>query len=863
MKTFLCLCLAILIHGKSAAQVSDNFADNNFNVDPVWSGEESKFVGVTSQLKLQAPAVTSTAFLSTPSSSINNASWEFFVQLDFNPSSTNLVNVYLVADQADLSGALNGYLVKIGNTADEISLYRQDNNVEIKIIDGLDGRLNLSTVKTNIRVTRDREGNWQLFSDVGLTGTYLSEGTVTDQTYVATRFFGVNCKYTETRSDKFRFDDFVVTGDPFIDVDPPKLQLVKTVSGNVIDLTFSEAVQSVSAITLGNYFVNHDVGHPTSATAIATNTVQLSFTKNFPNGIECTLTASHVLDILGNELLPVNKTFLFFQATPTQKKDVVITEIMADPNPPTGLPNAEFIEVLNRSTVPIDIGNWTFAKGASPEKFPYVILLPGEYLIFTAVSNASLFSTHGKVVALSNFSTLNNSGDGIVLKNAENITIDSVQYKDTWYSDDDKKQGGWTLELIDPMNTCAERDNWIASEDSLGGTPGKQNSVYANKPDLTGPVPLHAIPTSPGAIKLTFNEKLQKTQPPIINFKIEPAITLSEVIFADASLASLILKTREILVPGTNYTITISDVNDCAGNILQQEFNTLEFGLPQPVDSLDVVINEILFNPRATGVDFVELYNTSDNYINLKNWSVTNADDSVLTKRKTITAEDYLLKPLGYVVLTTNNVILKGEYPQGREETFLEVESLPGLNDEDGSFVVLDDAQKIIADVHYTKDQHSPFIKDEEGVSLERISSDQTVMDSQNWRSASSASGFATPGFVNSNYARQTAMPDESVKVEPEIFIPAYGSPNFTEIKYGFTNGGYVANVKIYDPEGREIKQIATNEILGTSGVFRWDGDQNNGRKARIGYYIVRFEVFNSGGAVKTFHRRVVVATQF
>ena len=86
---------------------------------------------------------------------------------------------------------------------------------------------------------------------------------------------------------------------------------------------------------------------------------------------------------------------------------------------------------------------------------------------------------------------------------------------------------------------------------------------------------------------------------------------------------------------------------------------------------------------------------------------------------------------------------------------------------------------------------------------------------------------------------------------------------NYTKINYNFDQGGYVANVKIYDAQGRTIKQLADNEILGTEGFFRWDGDADNGSKARVGYYVVAFEVFNDRGVVKTFRKRVVVATKF
>jgi hypothetical protein len=62
-------------------------------------------------------------------------------------------------------------------------------------------------------------------------------------------------------------------------------------------------------------------------------------------------------------------------------------------------------------------------------------------------------------------------------------------------------------------NPCGEEENWIASESANGGTPGTQNSVFANKPDLTGPKLISAIPISTTEVVLKFNEKLDDQLP--------------------------------------------------------------------------------------------------------------------------------------------------------------------------------------------------------------------------------------------------------------------------------------------------------------------------------------------------------------
>jgi hypothetical protein len=865
MRNIFTICLLTIVHWQvCVAQFTDNFNDGDFTANPIWTGDGGKFVINSGQLRLQASAVNAKAYLTTASTSINNASWEFIVQLDFNPSSSNLARVYLVSNQPDLTLSLSGYFVEIGNTADEISLYRQDGTTVVKIIDGLDKTLNTSSVNVKIKVTRDDAGHWQLFSDVGATGSYTGEGSITDSTYITSNYFGVQCQYTSTRSTAFHFDDFVVIGNSFVDTTAPILTDVNVISDTELELLFSEKISDETAQNINNYIVNNGIGNPSSSVSLVDQkTIHLTFTKPFPNGVSCAINIHGVTDLAGNEMINTQQDFQFFQAMPVSFRDVIMTEILPDPDPQVKLPAAEFIEIYNRSDNVVDLGDWIVTDGSSTGHLTSYILSPSEYLILTSTNNASLFSAYGKVMSVTNFPTLNNSGDAIVLKNKDALTIDSVNYTSAWYGDADKKEGGWSLEKIDANNICAEANNWIASTDLSGGTPGKQNAVYANKPDLTAPILQYAYAESPTSVVLLFNEKLDKILPALNTITLQPEVALNSITFTDGSLTTLRINLSEPLKLKTSYTITTSRVYDCAGNAIQADQNTSTFGLPEQADSLDVVINEILFNPKPTGVDFVEVYNKSAKYINLTNWSMANVENNMAMNLKLITANAFQLKPRSYLVFTTDKNALMSEFPQAREESIIETLSLPSMNDDDGSIAIVSDSGKIVDAFSYSAKMHSPFIQDDEGISLERIQFDASTNDWANWKSASAASGFATPGYINSNSLPGTAVPDESVKVEPEIFIPSYGSPNFAEIKYSFNKGGYVANVKIYDLEGREVKQLASNESLSTQGFYRWDGDLNNGAKASVGYYVVRFEVFDEEGSVKTFHKRVVVATKF
>jgi hypothetical protein len=763
--TFLFVLLSLQ---RVLGQFQDDFSDHDFTTAPSWSGSNSFFIVEGSQLKLQAPEEDGLAFLSTPSQALNDAVWEFKVTLEFNPSASNFAKIYLASDQEDLSTALNGYFVIVGDSKDEISLYQQHGINSSKIIDGRDGILNLSAPNVKIKITRSKNGSWKLFSDIGVTGNYEEEGSAEHNLTFSSQYFGILCKYTATRSSKFYFDDFKVEGEPSENITIP----------------------------------------------------------------------------------PV---------IPSNFKDIVITEVLADPSPSIGLPEIEFVEIYNRTDQVVNLSGWRFGDSGSSSELPFITLQPKSYLILT--SSGTGFSN--SAVSLSNFPSLNNASDAIVLRDPRGIVVDSVNYFDAWYDDDDKKNGGWSLELIDPNNVCSESQNWTASESPNGGTPGEQNSVFAEKPDLTGPKLASIAAINSENIVLIFDEKLEENLPALTAFTISPPTPLANVSFSDASLTSLQIQLQGSLEKSVFYAMKVNQVYDCTGNELQEEYSSLTFGLIEKADSLDVVFNEILFNPRPTGVDFIEVVNRSSKFINLKNWSIATVDDDgQLKDQAVISKKDVLVNPGAYMALTENPGLVKSEYIQANESSFLLVDNLPGFNDDAGSVVLLDEEGKTIDFISYHKEMHSVFIKDDEGVSLERISVNAFADQDASWKSASATVGFATPGYINSNTIPETQSEDP-LAIVPEIFDPLSSQPDFATIEYNFDKAGYVANIKIFNPQGHLIKQIASNEILSTTGFYRWDGDRDDGSKASVGYYMVWLEIFDDSGNVKKFQKRVAIAAQF
>jgi flagellar hook assembly protein FlgD len=73
-----------------------------------------------------------------------------------------------------------------------------------------------------------------------------------------------------------------------------------------------------------------------------------------------------------------------------------------------------------------------------------------------------------------------------------------------------------------------------------------------------------------------------------------------------------------------------------------------------------------------------------------------------------------------------------------------------------------------------------------------------------------------------------------------------------------------VATIQVFDQEGRFIKQILNNELIGQEGFITWDGTDFNNQKTSIGKYIILISAFSlEGQSVLKEKIPVIVAARF
>jgi len=858
------LLLFFLLPLIAHAQLAETFADGDFTQNPAWTGDVASFQVASQVLRSAGPATTGTQLqLVTPCQASTGTSWEFWVNLKLATSASNLADVWLLASQPDLKNpATTGYFVRLGGTDDEVSLFRKDSaRSPVVVIDGLNGTLNTTNNLVRVRVTRSVQGQWTLARDLKGGRDFVAEApTPLDNMHQRGSVVGVALLYSSANSKNFYFDDFLVT-----DATAPLLLRVATVDARTLDVVFSEAVAPAAA-DLSHYRLATGVG-PATATVSARNpaVVRLKFNQDFASANS--LEIQQLADLYGNVAAgPLTVSFGGVPVAP-QVGELLITELLVRETPAVGLPPSEFVEIFNNTTTKtLSLRGVRLLKpgGTTAAVLPDTAqLLPGQYAVVCSSSRAAQFAGYGKVYSVSNFPALSNAGDQLVLRGRDGSTLFEVAYADTWYRDLRKAAGGWTLELRDPANYCGGGANWAASQDASGGTPGRRNSVAAPNPDRTPPTLLRAIALTASTIRLYFGEKLDSSAATstalyTLQSSTGPTPTVTRAAPVGPDFRAVDLAVSSALRPSQPLTLAVARATDCAGNA-SGALSQAGVALPEASQPGDVVVNEVLFNHASGGVYFVEMLNRSLRYVNLQGYQLGIQKTSGVGTAVISPSAPYVLAPGQLVALTSDAGILQAQYPTSSDAAaLLAVASFPALDNNAGAVYISDATGTELDHYDYNKSQQLSLLNTQAGVSLERIRAGGRSVAS-NFHSAAGTVGYATPGRPNSQ-AQDAVGNGQELTVVPELFTPDDdGQQDFMTINYQLDQPGYVGSVTVYDALGQLTRRLLRSESLPTAGFVQWDGLDEQGRKAAVGYYIVHVELFRPSGGERREYRKTVV----
>lgn len=836
------------------AQLFDDFSDGNFTHNPVWEGDTVLFkISDDYLLQLNAEEAGDAVLSTRYDFDNNNLEWRFTITLGFAPSANNYAKVYLMANSPDLrSPDITGYFLRFGENGSEdaVELYYQDRGNITLISRGTNGTV-ASPFSIGIKVTKNTEDHWQTWIDQDLNGFYQLDSENYFPFSGEYDYLGIFCRYTAGNSKKFYFDDFY-SGPPVTDTVKPSVQSVRGSDDlQYVMITFDKNVSPSTALDPSHYYLEKEELHPSGCYYREGfyNTIILQFNTVFQYHREYLLTVSSVEDPEGNIMELETLTFYFYYI---QRNDLLIHEIMADPSPPVGLPESEYVELFNTTEYPLTLEGWKLQIGKNIRELP-VMEIPSEgFAIIVSRANLPLFREFSGVYAIPSMS-IANAGQEITLLNNHDEVIHTVRFSDKWHSSSVKRNGGWALEMVDYRNPCGGAFNWQSSISGQGGTPGKPNSVYRENPDLQYPE-IERI-----SLKDSVTLKLFFTEPVFIFpekagsiFTIDRNINIIGANPVPPDNKLILLTLSGILQPHLQYTLSVTDsIWDCTG-LTVPRYSSIIFGVSQRVERFDLVINEILTHPPGEhNSKYIEIYNRSEKIIDLSTVRIGSGGDELPEKSVTAVSGGYQLLPGNYAVLCANKEITRQEYYVPYPERLIQCDSLPNYAQANGSVHLTDQGLKPVDRLIYEAQMHYELLKSTKGIALEKINFDLEIQHPDHWKSAAATAGFGTPGYRNSQYTETPEIPF-LFNITPEIFSPdSDGFDDFALFSCQFPEGDNRVSISIYDRKGNLVRIISNNILCGTSAHFTWDGTTEKKIQAPPDIYIVIFEYWNSSGVKK------------
>ena len=543
--------------------------------------------------------------------------------------------------------------------------------------------------------------------------------------------------------------------------------------------------------------------------------------------------------------------FLPVHAQNSARHSVLIHELLPDPIPSRGLPNAEFIELKNVSSSDIQLRNWRVSNGSTTGKInTNFILKPDSLVILVSSGSLASFQAFGSCISLTPFPTLNNEEDTLLLFNEKDSLIHAIAYNSSWYRNPIKKEGGWSLEMIDASQPCLQSMNWMASTSPFGGTPGKPNLTAGSIRDSTMPWIGRAYLADSLNLYIQMNEPMYDE---VVSLTPQIDITLQQ--WLPPLFQVLQVRLRQPFPKDSLLTLWLKDLTDCSGNTSAPLSTTIGRFARQV--NTQCIVNEILFDPPAGGSDYIEIYNRSTEPINVAQLMLANRTiNGLLSAARPIITSPFPLLPNQYLLLTEDSSWIHRYYSPG-QILILET-ALPSFPDDEGTVVILNTQGSVVDELHYTPDWHHPLMTTPQGVSLERINPMGITQQQQNWHSAASTTRFGTPGYRNAQSVPYTQASEEILTASSLVISPDLdGFQDILRLKYVLDQPGYLANIDIYTSWGALVQTIANNQLCGLQGEFAWDGFSMQKHPLKRGTYIVQARFHLPNGKVR--HQKLAI----
>jgi hypothetical protein len=467
------------------SQFYDNFSDGDININPEWLGNPEHFItNNLYQLQLDAPDGGS-SLLYTEYNVPDSLELGLYFNMDFSPSISNKLRIYLMSDKTDISKA-NGYFIEIGENGslDNLKFYRTINGISSLLGSGNPGIFTDAPATAFLRITKNGTGVWSFYTKTNNNFFSLDFSVKDNQFNFSVSYFIIQCIYTSTRKDKFFFDDIYVK-EYKPDNKAPELTIINMTDKRTIELMFDEPVEETSIYNKGNYIIEtvNILPEQILYDTLFPNKVILKYIDEFSGGRIYSMSVSGVEDLLGNTCF--NSKGNFYLIENAEKEDLIINEVLFNPFSE----GSDFIEILNKSEKFINLKGLMISNSSTNKNVILKedqILRKGDYVCITsdpADIVVNYYVPDSIIFVETSIPALNDDKGNVSMirlnSGTESILIDSFDYNRDMHSGFLDDEEGISLERKNPEVRTNDRFNWTSCSTLAGGaTPGYINSVY-------------------------------------------------------------------------------------------------------------------------------------------------------------------------------------------------------------------------------------------------------------------------------------------------------------------------------------------------------------------------------------------------
>lgn len=529
----------------------------------------------------------------------------------------------------------------------------------------------------------------------------------------------------------------------------------------------------------------------------------------------------------------------------------VVNEVHAAPT--AGEP--EWIELYNTYNQTRILKNGFINDRTTTRTLPDIRIPAHGYALLTRDTSALRESRSlpiGTVLVELSLPSLNNSTDIVVLRNADSTVIDSLYYNLKWGAK------GISLERIDAQIAAVSQENLASSESPDSASAGSVNSVVLLNHDAR----IVSLQGNPNGTEIAIgiqnngrntissctvllyldrngNDSLEANE--VHGTQHIELSTYKEQIFLSFS--------TDGLSPGYKKSAAIVDFP-----FDERRYNdTLRARVFLSPAANALRINELMFHPRPSHAEYVELWNASADTLPLQGW--------VLHDRATSTGADtfrithpFSIAPQQYVVIAWDSSFFQ-QFPHLYNSPYAYCHKSSLRLNSTGDAVVLRDPNGMAVDsLSYLPSWHIVTPTAAVGHSIEKINPALPSERRDAWTTSGDARG-GTPAQENSvsiplrTEGTFTALPNPFSPRKNELCVLSYQLP------YRLAH----ITVTIFDANGLPVRSLANTRFTSGEGFTAWNGNNDDSEALPSGPYVAVIEAVDTATSATSVQKLLVV----